>query len=106
MSTPQKISIALPPQITPVLRGAIATERYAPISEVTRDALCDRVLMRSLCQQELTKLRRLRRLAMQGLTPGFSADEVLNRLERKYHAVTDANNIKACGLSYGVLSTT
>jgi antitoxin ParD1/3/4 len=41
MSTVEKISIALPPEMVAVVRSAVDTGEYASSSEVVRDALRD-----------------------------------------------------------------
>jgi antitoxin ParD1/3/4 len=79
MSTVEKISIALPPEMVAVVRSAVDTGEYAPSSEVVRDALRDWTQKRSLRQQ-----------AIKDKTPGVPVDDVLNRLERKYQAMADA----------------
>ena len=84
MSTAEKISIALPPEMVIIVRSAVATGEYASSSEVIRDALRDWTYKRRMRQQGITELRQLWQEAMQDKTPGVSVDEVLNRLERKY----------------------
>ena len=59
MTTAEKISIALPPEMVAVVRGAVATGEYASSSEVVRDALRDWTHKRSLRQQGLAELRQL-----------------------------------------------
>ena len=51
MTTAEKISIALPPEMMAIVRGAVATGEYASSSEVVRDALRDWTHKRSLRQQ-------------------------------------------------------
>ena len=41
MATVEKISIALPPELVTMIRGAVDTGEYASSSEVVRDALRD-----------------------------------------------------------------
>ena len=48
MTTAEKISIALPPEMVPVIRNAVATGEYASSSEVVRDALRDWTNKRAL----------------------------------------------------------
>jgi antitoxin ParD1/3/4 len=90
MTTAEKISIALPPEMVHIVRGAVATGEYASSSEVIRDALRDWTYKRSLRQQGVGELRRLWQEALNDKTPGVSADDVLERLERKYQAIADA----------------
>jgi antitoxin ParD1/3/4 len=90
MSTVEKISIALPPEMVALVRQAVETGEYASSSEVVRDALRDWTQKRSLRQQGLAELRQVWREALEDKTPGVPVDEVLNRLERKYQALADA----------------
>ncbi len=91
MSTVEKISIALPPEMVAVVRHAVDTGEYASTSEVVRDALRDWTQKRSLRQQGIEELRQVWRQALEQKTPGVGVDEVLDRLERKYQALADAS---------------
>lgn len=86
-ATAEKISIALPPEMVALVRGAVETGEYASSSEVVRDALRDWTRKRSLQQQGIEQLRQLWQEAINDKTPGVAADEVLERLERKYQAI-------------------
>ncbi len=90
MSTAEKISVALPPEMVAIVRGAVATGEYASSSEVIRDALRDWTHKRKLRQQGVAELRRLWQEALSDKSPGLPADEVLDRLERKYQAIAEA----------------
>jgi antitoxin ParD1/3/4 len=90
MSTVEKISIALPPEMVRIVRQAVETGEYASSSEVVRDALRDWTQKRSLRQQGIDELRQVWRQALQNKTPGVSAEDVLVRLERKYKALAKA----------------
>jgi antitoxin ParD1/3/4 len=90
MPSVEKISIALPPEMVAQLRAAVATGEYASSSEVVRDALRDWTGKRHLQQNGVAELRKLWQEARQDKTPGIAADEVLDRLERKYQALADA----------------
>ena len=68
----------------------VATGEYASSSEVIRDALRDWTYKRTLRQQGVAELRKLWQEALQDKTPGIGADDVLERLERKYQTITDA----------------
>ena len=48
MATVEKISIALPPELVTIIRGAVDTGEYASSSEVVRDALRDWTHKRNL----------------------------------------------------------
>jgi antitoxin ParD1/3/4 len=90
MSTVEKISIALPPEMVAVVRSAVDTGEYASSSEVVRDALRDWTQKRSLRQQGIEELRQVWQQAIKDKSPGVPADDVLDRLERKYQAMADA----------------
>jgi antitoxin ParD1/3/4 len=90
MTTAEKISIALPPEMVAIVRNAVATGEYASSSEVIRDALRDWTFKRTLRQQGIAQLRQLWLEALQDKVPGIAADDVLERLERKYQAIADA----------------
>ena len=94
MSTVEKISIALPPEMVSIVRSAVATGEYASSSEVIRDALRDWTHKRTMRQHGLSELRQLWQEAMNDKAPGVSADEVLDRLERKYKLLGDASGTK------------
>ena len=93
MSTAEKISIALPAEMVHMIRKAVATGEYASSSEVIRDALRDWTYKRNLRQQGVNELRDLWQEARADETPGVSADDVLDRLERKYQAIAEARGI-------------
>src|SRR5665213_1598898 len=88
MSNVEKISIALPPEMVSIVRQAVETGEYASSSEVVRDALRDWTQKRSLRQQGIDELRQVWRQALEDNTPGVSAEDVLDRLERKYRSLT------------------
>lgn len=84
MTTAEKISIALPPEMVSIVKSAVATGEYASSSEVIRDALRDWTYKRTLRQQGIAELRQLWQQTLHDKTPGVAADAVLDRLERKY----------------------
>ncbi|MFA7243071.1 MAG: type II toxin-antitoxin system ParD family antitoxin [Sulfuricellaceae bacterium] len=92
MTTAEKISIALPPEMLHIVRSAVATGEYASSSEVIRDALRDWTYKRSLRRQGVAELRRVWQEALNDKTPGISPDDVLDRLERKYQSIADATS--------------
>ncbi len=94
MTAAEKISIALPPEMIHIVRGAVATGEYASSSEVIRDALRDWTYKRNLRQQGITELRRVWQDALNDKTPGISPDDVLDHLERKYQALADSTIIE------------
>ena len=95
MTTAEKISIALPPEMVAIVRNAVATGEYASSSEVIRDALRDWTHKRSLRQQGVAELRQLWQDALSDKSQGVPAEEVLDRLERKYQAIADADRTAA-----------
>jgi antitoxin ParD1/3/4 len=90
MSSVEKISIALPPEMVALVRQAVEAGEYASSSEVVRDALRDWTRKRQLQQNGLAELRQLWQQARADQSPGVPADDVLDRLERKYQALADA----------------
>jgi antitoxin ParD1/3/4 len=93
MSAIQKISIALPAEMVSLVRDAVATGDYASSSEVVREALRDWSHKRNLQQNGVEELRRMWQQARANKTHGIPADEVLDRLERKYQAIADADGV-------------
>lgn len=89
--TTDKISIALPPEMVAIIRSAVDTGEYASSSEVVRDALRDWTHKRTLRRQGLAELRQVWQDALNYGGPGVAADDVLDRLERKYQAIADAS---------------
>jgi antitoxin ParD1/3/4 len=89
MASVEKISIALPPEMVALLRQAVDTGEYASSSEVVRDALRDWTQKRQLRQQGVEELRQVWQQAIEDGTPGVPVEDVLDRLERKYQAMTD-----------------
>ena len=94
MATAEKISIALPPEMVHIVRGAVATGEYASSSEVIRDALRDWTYKRNLRQQGVTELRRVWQEAVNDKAPGISPEKVLDRLEQKYQAIANSTNVE------------
>lgn len=86
----EKISVALPRQMVAEVKGAVETGEYASSSEVIREALREWAHKRSLQKQGVEQLRQLWQAARQDARPGVPADDVLDRLERKYQAMTEA----------------
>jgi antitoxin ParD1/3/4 len=69
MSSVEKISIALPPEMVAQLRQAVETGEYASSSEVVRDALRHWTRKRHLQQNGITELRQLWQEARADNTP-------------------------------------
>lgn len=90
MPSVEKISIALPPEMVAQVRQAVETGEYASSSEVIRDALRDWTHKRQLQRNGIAELRQLWQQARADKSPGLPADKILDQLERKYQALTDA----------------
>ncbi len=82
----------MPSDMAALVKAAIEHGDYASTSEVVRDALRDWVHKRSLRQQDVTELRSLWLEALNDKSPGVPAEDVLDRLERKYQAMADAKS--------------
>ena len=89
MATVEKISIALPPEMAALVREAVEAGEYASSSEVIREALRDWKRKRLLQRQGVGELRALWQQALNDPRSGVAAEEVLDRLERKYQAMVD-----------------
>lgn len=85
----EKISIALPSEMLTLVHDAVDTGEYASTSEVVRDALREWTIRRRSRQQGIADLRKMWGKAVKDKTPGVPADAVLDRLERKYSAMTE-----------------
>lgn len=83
MSTVEKISIALPPDMVLLLKAAVESGEYASSSEVIREALRAWKLKRKV---ETLELDELRRLVQEGAEsgPSIDAELVFSRLRAKY----------------------
>jgi antitoxin ParD1/3/4 len=91
MTTAEKMSIALPPEMVAMVRSAVAAGEYASSSEVIRDALRDWTHKRSVRQQKgIAELRQQWSEAQSDESPGVPAKPVLDHLARKYKAIAEA----------------
>ncbi len=90
MSSIEKISIALPPEMIAQVREAVATGEYASSSEVIREALRDWNYKRKLRQAGIEELRHIWQQTVNDKSAGVSPQDVFERLERKYQALADA----------------
>ncbi len=81
MSTIEKISIALTPDLAALVRNAVTDGYYASTSEVIRDALRDWKIKQSLNERSTTELRAL---WQDGINSGAAG--ALNREEIKQQA--------------------
>lgn len=102
MNRAEQISIFLPPALAHLVRAAVASGEYASSSDVIAAALRDWSDKRNPAMSGIASLNRAWQAAVgdggadSDCNPDirFSADEVLNRLERKYQAIADAGTIK------------
>jgi antitoxin ParD1/3/4 len=83
----EKISIALPAEMLTLVHDAVDAGEYASTSEVVRDALREWTIRRASRQQGIADLRKLWAKAVKDKTPGVPAEDVMDRLERKYSAI-------------------
>lgn len=88
MSSVEKLSIALTPEIASAVREAVDTGDYASTSEVIRDALRQWKARRDLHGHTVEELRAL---WDEGAASGSSIDSeaVMARLRAKYQALAD-----------------
>lgn len=82
-------TFALPPDLMDAVAKAVETGEYASSSDVVREALQQWIHSRSLSPQTITDLSQLWRRALEREGPGIHAEQVLDRLERKYQAMAD-----------------
>ena len=85
----EKISIALPAEMLTLVHDAVDAGEYASTSEVVRDALREWTIRRTSRQQGIADLRKLWAKAVKDKTPGVPAEDVMDRLERKYSAIPE-----------------
>ena len=91
MSSIEKISVALPPEMVSLVRGAVEAGEYASSSEVIREALRDWSQKRTLRAEALEQMRCLWRQAAEDPSPGIDPEPVLAKLESKYKAMAEAS---------------
>ena len=93
MSKVEKLSVALTPDMTAMLREAVESGDYASTSEVVRDALREWKLRRGLREREVKELRRL---WDEGLESGPSVDgeSAFARLRGRLDAAVAAKKSK------------
>lgn len=88
-STVEKISIALPPEMVASVRKAVDAGEYSSSSEVAR-GVARLESQTELQQNGIEELRNVWAAARAKNGPYVPADEVMDRLERKYQAIADA----------------
>ena len=94
MPSVEKISIALPPEMVALVREAVEAGEYSSSSEVVRDALRDWTQKRRLRREGVEELRQVWQQALAENTPGSPAEDVLDRLEKKYQALAEGSGAK------------
>lgn len=87
MSSVEKLSIALTPEIASAVRDAVEAGDYASSSEVIRDALRLWKERRDLHGYTVEELRHLWDEGIES-GPGDDADAVISRLQAKYKAMS------------------
>lgn len=93
MSSIEKISVALPPEILASVREAVATGEYTSSSEVICEALSDWSHKRQLLPASVHHLREIWEQARTDQAPGLPVDEVMKRLETKYRIAASASDV-------------
>lgn len=83
MTTVEKISVALPPDMVALVRDAVESGEYASASEVIREALRAWKFRRKVEALEIDELRELIREGAES-GPGTDADLLFARLRAKY----------------------
>jgi antitoxin ParD1/3/4 len=91
MSTVQKISIAVTPDMLSLLHSAVDNGEYASTSEIIREALRAWTLKRKI---ETLEIEELRRLVQEGIEsgPAEDAQAVFSRLKAKYSVPSKDND--------------
>ena len=93
MSSVEKISVALSPELLEAVKNAVASGEYASSSEVIREALRDWRLRQPLRQAEV---ERLRKAWAEGLESGpsrpFDIDEIKRRGRERLKEIADSRH--------------
>lgn len=82
------LNVSLTPQLEEMVRTKVASGKYNSASEVLRDALR---MLEERDQIREMRLQALRKAIQEGIDsgPGLPADEVFDRLEKKYLALAE-----------------
>lgn len=88
----ETVSVDLKPEIADQIRQAIQSGEYGSSSEVVEDALREWAFLRNRSVNNLEGLGRAWDEARAKDGPGKSFEEVFDRLERKYRAITDRSS--------------
>lgn len=89
MPSIEKISVTLPAEVAAEVHDAVASGEYPSPDEVVREAVEDWNSRRHPHQPTAGNLRALWQQARATEAPGLPPGELLDRLERKYQALTD-----------------
>jgi antitoxin ParD1/3/4 len=89
MQEAENISVELRPEVAAQVRKAVESGEYNSSNEVIEDALRDWSHGREVAVNDIDGLARAWDAARHGNVPGKPAEEVLDRLERKYRTMTD-----------------
>ena len=91
MSTVEKVSVALSPELLEMVKDAVASGQYGSASEVIREALRDWRVRQPLRQAEV---ERLRKAWAEGLASGpsqpFDIEETKRRAHERFRKLTAA----------------
>ncbi len=82
------LNVSLTPQLEELVKAKVASGMYNSASELVRDALR---LLEERDQVREMRLQALRKAVQEGIDsgPGIPADEVFDRLEKKYLALAE-----------------
>ncbi len=87
MPTVEKITIALTPELSALVKESVEQGDYASISEVIRDALRDWKHKRAIQKQEIEELRRLWDAGVKSGPGRFSnMDELIKEAQSRFDA--------------------
>ena len=89
-----EIRVSLPAELAEQVRVAVESGEFSSSSEVIGDALRDWSERRGAEQSDVAHLREQWTEACEDSTSGVVAGEVLDRLERKYQSMVDADEAK------------
>ena len=92
MSTIEKISIALTPDLASLVRNAVTDGYYASTSEVIREALRDWKIKQSLNARSTTQLRALWQEGIDSGSAGTLNMEEIKQEARKQYEESHNNN--------------
>jgi antitoxin ParD1/3/4 len=90
MSSVEKVSVALSPELLDVVKKAVATGEYGSASEVIREALREWRLRQPLRQAEIDRLRKAWAQGLEsGLPEPFDIDDIMRRARNRFESGSD-----------------